>query len=151
MVIDAAANGATDPAGISVRCFEAKEEITFTDSTLWLSTQIGNSYLTLDTPFDTNIGVGQGNILKKDGSAGCIVAFCLQYNLGGPTGMQIMKAGLAFVQHLSSKKHYVNLAALGNIMKQHLADFSAKLGCIQARAEHALATSSSHNSGILTQ
>ena len=151
LVIDAAANGATDPAGISVRCFEAKEEITFTDSTLWLSTQIGNSYLTLDTPFDTNIGVGQGNILKKDGSAGCIVAFCLQYNLGGPSGMRIVKAGLAFVQHLSSTKSTTNLQCLANVMKHNLADFSAKLACIQARSDHESATSSSQNMGSLMQ
>ena len=151
LVIEAADKGVTDPAGITVRCFEATKEVTFVDSAIWLCTKVGNCYLTLDTPFETYIGGADDQSVQKDGTSGCIITFCLQYNLGGPTGMQIMKAGLAFVQHLSSKKHYVNLAALSNIMKQHLADFSAKLGCIQARAEHALATSSSHNSGILTQ
>ena len=56
--------------------------------------------------------------------------------------MHIVKAGLAFVQHLSSKKHLMNLLSLGKIMKEHLADFAAKIGCIQAREEHASATSS---------
>ena len=144
LVIDAAANiGITDPAGMSVRCFQAKEEITFTESTLWLSTKVGNQYLTLDGPFDTNIGVGETDFLKKDGPAGCIVAFCLQYHLGGPSGMYIDKAGLAFVQHLSSKKSTTNLQCLANVMKTHLADFSAKWACIQARSDHASATSSS--------
>ena len=65
--------------------------------------------------------------------------------------MHIVKGGLAFVQHLSSKKNFTNLLSLANVMKQHLAGFSAKLACMQARTDHAAATSSSQNSGSLMQ
>ena len=143
LVIEAAEKGVTDPAEISVRCFEAIKEVTFQDSPLWLSTQVGNCYLTLDIPFDTYIEGSHDNLIVKDGSHGCIVTYCLEYKLGGQSGMHIVKAGLAFVQHLSSKKHLMNLLSLGKIMKEHLADFAAKIGCIQAREEHASATSSS--------
>ena len=150
LVIEAAAKGVTDPCGLSVRCFEATTEVSFHDSPLWLSTKVGNCYLTLDTPFETNIGSDDTNI-QKDGSAGCIVTFCLQYTLGGPSGMHIVKGGLAFVQHLSSKKNFTNIKILANVMKQHLAGFSANIACMQARTDHAAATSSSKNQSTLTQ
>ena len=150
LVIEAADKGVTDPAGITVRCFEATKEVTFVDSAIWLCTKVGNCYLTLDAPFETYISDPTG-MLKKDGTTGSIVTFCLQYSLGGPTGMAIVKAGLAFVQHLSSKKSLTNLLSLGNVMKLHLADFASKLGAMQAREHHASATSSSQNCASLTQ
>ena len=149
LVIEAAQKGVTDPCGLSVRCFEATTEVSFHDSPLWLSTKVGNCYLTLDTPFETNIG--SSDSIQPDGAKGCIVTFCLQYSLGGPSGMHIVKGGLAFVQHLSSKKNFTNIKILANVMKQHLAGFSAKLACMQARTDHAAATSSSKNQSTLTQ
>ena len=150
LVIEASQKGVTDPYGMSVSCFEATTEVSYCDSPLWLSTKVGNCYLTLDAPFETYISDPTG-MLKKDGTTGSIVTFCLQYSLGGPTGMAIVKAGLAFVQHLSSKKNFTNIKILANVMKQHLAGFAANIGCMQARTDHAAATSSSKNQSTLTQ
>ena len=63
--------------------------------------------MTLDAPFEINMG--SGDSIERDGAAGCIGTFCLQYTLGGPSGAHFVKGGLAFVQHLTSKKHFTNL------------------------------------------
>ena len=37
--------------------------------------------MTLDDPFEINMG--SGDSIERDGAAGCIVTFCLQYTLHG--------------------------------------------------------------------
>ena len=145
LVIEAAATGVTDPCGLSVRCFEAQTEVSFIDSPLWLSTKIGTNYLTLDTPFEIYMGGGHSPDIERDGSDGCIVTFCLQYTLGGPSGVHFVKCGLAFVQHLTPTKHFTHLLALASVMQHNLADFSARLACMHARNAHADASSISQN------
>ena len=103
--------------------------------------------MTLDAPFEINMG--SGDSIERDGAAGCIVTFCLQYTLGGPSGVHFVKGGLAFVQHLTSKKHFTNLLSLANVMKHNLADFSARLACMHARNDHAAASSSSQNTSAI--
>ena len=89
--------------------------------------------MTLDDPFEINMG--SGDSIERDGAAGCIVTFCLQYTLHGRALRCAFCEGwlsICAAPHLKEALH-------------KLADFSARLACMHARNDHAAASSIGQN------
>ena len=94
--------------------------------------------ITLDAPFVLQLGDSYDGLVKQDdwqlACGGVKVAYCLQYQLGGPNGMEIQTGGLVLLQHLGTQRHWAQLFALASVMRQKMADFSSKVACMQARS-----------------
>ena len=98
---------------------------------MFLTTNEGDTFITLDQPF--KLSMEPGDFIEQDAGTCVKAAYCLQYKLGGPNGWTIQNAGIVFLQFMSWHRHHASLSTLGSIMKDKIADFSAKIACIQAR------------------
>ena len=100
-VINAAAK-ASDPVMTStVMCCEVKNAVKFPGSPLFYDLTHGDQFVTLDAPFVLNMG--EDPLTKRDSEGGVAVIFCWRYHLGGENGVVLENAGLAFLQHFSTK------------------------------------------------
>ena len=66
---------------------------------------------------------------KKVG--GMKAVYCFKYKVGGANGVQLLKAGIMFCQHLSMQNHFANLWAVANIMKDKMGELGAQLARLQ--------------------
>ena len=116
---------------------------------------MGSQYITFDKPW--TIQLGEADLLlhdvhweaddgKKLGSMR--VVYCFKYKVGGADGVQLLKAGIMFCQHLSMQNHFANLWAVANIMKEKMGEYGAQVALLQQGGSGA-SSSSTPLSGLL--
>ena len=116
---------AAEEAKDCVLCCEGAEKHSYPGSPLFYDTNLGDNFLTLDPPFTLNMNENKVN--NNDA-----VVYGWRYHTDFKTGVRLEKAGLCFLQHLSSKKHPFNLLSLAQLVKPKMSNFSTKIACMQA-------------------
>ena len=110
-----------------------------------MSTKAGDKILALDQPF--KLGFSESNDTFKLDADGYIQAvYGLKYDVDPDKGIVIRKAGLTMLQHLSHNDHNNQLIIFAGQMEPRLAQFSAKMGTIQAGNLRGTAASSNSSS-----
>ena len=97
---------------------------------MFYDTNLGDTFITLDPPF--NLNMDENTVIKNDRPGGVAVVYGWRYHTDFKTGVRLEKAGLCFLQHLSSKKHPFNLLSLAQLVKPKMSNFSTKIACMQA-------------------
>ena len=108
-----------------------------------MSTGPGDLILTLDEPFKLGFSCSTKTI-KLDDEGYIEAVYGLKYDVDADKGIVIRKAGLTMLQHLSHEDHENQLIIFAGQMEPRLAQFSAKMGAIQAG--NLCGTASSSNS-----
>ena len=116
---------AAEEAKDCVLCCEGAEKHSYPGRPLFYDTNLGDNFLTLDPPFTLNMNENKVN--NNDA-----VVYGWRYHTDFKTGVRLEKAGLCFLQHLSSKKHPFNLLSLAQLVKPKMSNFSTKIACMQA-------------------
>jgi len=138
MVITAGKEGVVPVDEQAVHCYGCTKSLSFPKSSLFLAHQVGSRYITFDKPW--TVQMGEGNSLfydvhwkAEDGTKlhGMSVVYCFQYQVTGANEVQLLKAGIMFMQHLSMQNHFANLWAVANIMKDKMGELGAQLARLQ--------------------
>ena len=118
------------PCAQPMWCDGAKKPISFPDSPLCMSAEVGNQCMTLDKP--RVLTMEEASYLKHDVDHGMQVVYCFKYTVGGNDGIKVLNAGIMLLQHLSTHNHYAHLWAVAAIMKDKMGEFGATVACKQA-------------------
>ena len=112
---EAAEKGVGDAANPStVLCCGVRSPVAFPGSSLVMSCDPGDQFVTLDQPFAINMEPNE--CIQWDRPGAVDVIFCLKYKIGGEHGVTLEKSGLCFLQFMSTESHYTNLLTLAAAM-----------------------------------
>ena len=96
-----------------------------------MSTKHGDTILALDAPFKLSFEEGSCNS-QLDAPGGIMVVYGFKYEIDAEKGIEIQKAGITMLQHLTANTHQNQLHIFSGQMTPHIAQFSAKIAIQQS-------------------
>ena len=132
LVIDAATQGKNQP-GPDVFLYTCSAAALYAgDQELFMSTRVGDTIIALDATFKLSFDA-DGDKSMRDADGGMWAVYGLKYEVDEHKGIEFKKAGISFVQHLTSKTHQNQLHIFSAQVAPHIAKFSANVAVQQAR------------------
>ena len=127
-IVMAGEAGMLEESEHNVKCYGVKRHLTTSQKSLFMQHEVGGMYMTLDKPFVLQMAAS--SYAKQDVLNGIQVVYCFKYKVGGNDGITIMRAGIMFLQLLTTQHHWTNLWAVASIMKEKMGEFGSKVACM---------------------
>ena len=132
-LVIASANQGMNQPGPDVFFYSCKSAAVYTGGQeLFMSTKCGDTILALDAPFKLSFEEGSCNS-QLDAPGGIMVVYGFKYEIAAEKGIEIQKAGITMLQHLTANTHQNQLHIFSAQVAPHIAKFSANIAVQQAR------------------
>ena len=92
---------------------------------------------TLDAPKVLPMNAGPGTGLHKDHPDGVQASYCIKYYTTKEGGIQLVKGGLVFQQHLNLGQHFPNLYTMAELMVVKMQFFASDIAYQLAKRSEA--------------
>ena len=130
-------------------CFESTQGFLPKDCALWMYMTVGTKMFTLDAPKVLPMNAGPGTGLDKDHPKGVQASYCIKYYTTKEGGIQLVKGGLVFQQHINLTQHFANLYTMAELMVVKMQFFASDIAYQLAMRSQAGEDTSEHEDWLM--